>query len=67
MDIIRTDGGGQGRNSWPKRGCEQRYREGKHKTDSGDGVKSLWGVGREVMEDQIVKVGTHLSQDFHES
>lgn len=67
MDVICTDGGGQGRNSWPKMECEQRYREGKHKTDSGDGVESLWGVRREVVKDQVVEVGTHLSQDFHES
>lgn len=30
-------------------------------------MKSIWSVGRVVMEDRVVKVGTQLSQDFPES
>ena len=29
--------------------------------------KAFGGVRREVVKDQVVEVGTHLSQDFHES
>lgn len=64
MDMIFTDGGGEGRNSWPERWCEQTYGEGTHKADSGDGVQSIWSLGREAMEDKVVNVGTKLSQDF---
>ena len=33
----------------------------------GDDVQSIWGLGREVMENEVINTLTKWSQNFHEA